>query len=142
MPLSALAVVRRDLLAIGGHDNAVTLYSSSCGSALAKCQVHADTVTCIAVSPCRSSLVSGSRDQSVRTWAFTAASLKNDATFDDVQQPITCAATAGNLILAGATDGQLMAWDRRSGQPALDRELGGPVVSCALHPTEQLATAL
>jgi len=52
MPLSALAVLRTDLLAIGGHDNALTLYSSSRGTALAKYQVHADTVSCLGVSPC------------------------------------------------------------------------------------------
>lgn len=142
MPLSALAVLRTDLLAIGGHDNTVTLYSSSSGTALAKCQAHADTVTCIGASPCRSVLVSGSRDQSIRTWVFTNSSLKNDEAFDDIQQPISCATASQNLILAGASDGQLMAWDTRSGKPVLDRELGGPVVGCALHHSEQFAMAL
>jgi len=142
MPLCALAVLNTDLLAIGGHDNAVTLYSSSCGSALARCQVHADTVTCFGLSPCRSVLISGSRDQSVRSWTVTPSSLKSDSTFDDVQQPITCVAAGTNLILAGADDGQLMAWDRRSGQPVMDRELGGMAIGCALHRSEHLAMAL
>jgi len=142
MPLCALAVLNTDLLAIGGHDNAVALYSSSCGSALARCQVHADTVTCFGLNPCRSALVSGSRDQSVRSWIVTPSSLKSDATFDDVQQPITCVAAGSNLILAGADDGQLMAWDRRSSQPVMDRELGGAAVACALHRHEHLAMAL
>lgn len=143
MPLSALAVLRTDLLAIGGHDNAVTLYSSSSGSAVAKCQAHADTVTCLGVSPGGGTLVSGSRDQSVMTWAFTAASLKSDITFDDLLEPITCAVAGRNLVLAGAMDGQLMAWDKRSGQSAgFDKELGGEVVSCLLDADERLAAAL
>lgn len=142
MPLSALTVIRTDLLAIGGHDNAVTLYSSSCGSALSKCQVHADTVTCLGVSPCGSLLVSGSSDQSLRTWAVTPTSLKNELTFDDIQQPITCCAQGRNVTLAGADDGQLMAWDSRSAEPVLERELGGAAVACALHEDERLAAAL
>lgn len=142
MPLSALAVLSTDLCVIGGHDNAVTLYSSSCGSALAKHQVHADTVTCLGVSPGGSSLVSGSRDQSVRTWHITASTLKNEATFDDIPQAITCAAAGRNLVLAGAEDGQLMAWDLRTGQAELDREMGGDIVSCALSSDDTLAAAL
>ncbi|CAK0867715.1 unnamed protein product [Prorocentrum cordatum] len=142
MPLSALAVLERDLLAIGGHDNAVILYSASCGSARARCTAHADTVTCLAASWGRGVLVSGSRDQSVRTWAFTPSGLKNDATFDDVEQPVVCAAAADNLVLAGASDGQVIAWDLRSGRPALERELGGPAAACALHHSERFAVAL
>ena len=132
MPLSALAVLRTDLVAIGGHDNAVTLYSSATGSALAKHQVHHDTVTCLGVSRCRGILVSGSRDQSVRTWTVTNTSLKNEETFDDLQQPTTCVAVAENLVLAGAMDGQVIAWDCRSGQPVMERDLGSCAVACAL----------
>jgi len=142
MPLCALVALRTDLIAIGGHDNAVTLYSSSCGSAIAKGQVHADTVTCLGISQCRTTMASGSRDQSVTTWVVTPTSLKSEETFDDVQQPIACVAAATNLILAGAIDGQLMAWDRRSGRPVLDRVLGGPAVACALHHEERFAIAL
>merc|ERR1719162_2190167 len=88
-------------------------------------------------------IVSGSRDQSVRTWLPTSSSLKSDLTFDDIQQPISCCATSRNLVLAGATDGQLMAWDRRSGQPVMDRELGGDgVVQCAVDTEGTLAAAL
>lgn len=142
MPLSALAVLRTDIAVIGGHDNAVTLYSSSCGSALARCNEHADTVTCLSVSPGGQALVSGSRDQSVRTWALTPSSLRSDAAFDDCQQPVTCAATGRSLVLAGGADGQLVAWDIRSGNVVLDRELGGSAVACALHRDERLAVAL
>eukprot|EP00927_Polykrikos_kofoidii_P039062 TRINITY_DN3349_c1_g1_i1.p1 TRINITY_DN3349_c1_g1~~TRINITY_DN3349_c1_g1_i1.p1 ORF type:complete len:992 (-),score=101.77 TRINITY_DN3349_c1_g1_i1:614-3589(-) len=143
MPLSALAVLRTDLLVIGGHDNAVTLYSSSCGSALAKGQVHADTVTCLGVSPCGSVIASGSRDQSVRTWAPTNSSLKSELTFDDVQQPISCCAASRNLVLAGAEDGQLMVWDRRSGKPVMDRELSAEGVEmCAIDGEGYAAAAL
>ncbi|CAE8611218.1 unnamed protein product, partial [Polarella glacialis] len=102
MPLSALAVLQNELLAVGGHDNTVSLYSTSCGSSLAKCQVHADTVTCLSVSPDFSTLVSGSRDQSVITWSFTPSSLKQEVTFDDLQQPITCVAASGDLVLSGS----------------------------------------
>lgn len=87
-------------------------------------------------------MASGSRDQSVTSWVVTPTSLKSEETFDDVQQPIACVAAATNLILAGAIDGQLMAWDRRSSRPVLDRSLGGPAVACALHHEERFATAL
>eukprot|EP00929_Paragymnodinium_shiwhaense_P087533 TRINITY_DN47695_c0_g1_i1.p1 TRINITY_DN47695_c0_g1~~TRINITY_DN47695_c0_g1_i1.p1 ORF type:complete len:1037 (+),score=216.87 TRINITY_DN47695_c0_g1_i1:119-3229(+) len=143
MPLSALAVLKTDLLVIGGHDNAVTLYSSSCGSALAKCQVHADTVTCLGVSSCGGVIVSGSRDQSVRTWSPMSSGLKSELTFDDLQQPLTCCAASRNLIVAGATDGQLIAWDRRSGQPVMDRDLGVEGVEmCAVNDEGTVAAAL
>merc|ERR1719162_87191 len=87
-------------------------------------------------------IVSGSRDQSVRTWLPTSSSLKSDLTFDDIQQPISCCATSRNLVLAGATDGQLMAWDRRSGQSVMDRELGGEAVMCSVDADGLLAAAL
>ena len=45
MPLSAIAALDTELLALGGHDNAVVLYSTSCGSSLSRSQMHADTVT-------------------------------------------------------------------------------------------------
>jgi len=142
MPLSALAVIRTDLLCIGGHDNSVTMFSSSSGSALSRCQAHADSVTCVGVSPCGGFLASGSSDQSMRTWTITPSALKNEATFDDIQQPITCCAHGRSLILAGADDGQLMAWDSRSGNSVLDRELGGAAIACALHEDERLCAAL
>ena len=72
MPLSAVAALDTELLALGGHDNAVVLYSTSCGSSLSRSQMHADTVTCLSASPCRTMLVSGSRDQSIVTWALTS----------------------------------------------------------------------
>ena len=72
MPLSAIAALDTELLALGGHDNAVVLYSTSCGSSLSRSQMHADTVTCLGTSPCRTMLVSGSRDQSVVTWTLTS----------------------------------------------------------------------
>lgn len=131
MPLSAVAALDTELLALGGHDNAVVLYSTSCGSSLSRSQMHADTVTCLSASPCRTMLVSGSRDQSIVTWALTSASLKSETIFDDLQQPVACAACSGPLVL-GASDQQLMAWDRRSGQPVLDRELDGVAIACAL----------
>jgi len=142
MPLSALAVLRTDLLMIGGHDNAVTLYSSSCGSVLAKCHVHADTVTCLAVSPCCGTLVSGSRDQSVKIWSSTSSSLRHEMTLDDVQQPITCVAAAKSTIFAGAGDGGLMAWDVRSGDTILEREVSSGVAACAVDASERLTAAL
>ncbi|CAE7277054.1 Nsmaf, partial [Symbiodinium pilosum] len=43
MPLSAVAALDTELLALGGHDNAVVLYSTSCGSSLSRSQMHADT---------------------------------------------------------------------------------------------------
>ena len=45
-------------------------YSTSCGSSLSKSSMHADTVTCLAVSHCKTLLVSGSRDQSVARLAL------------------------------------------------------------------------
>ena len=72
MPLSAVAALDTELLALGGHDNAVVLYSTSCGSSLSRSQMHADTVTCLSASPCRTMLVSGSRDQSIVTWTLTS----------------------------------------------------------------------
>ncbi|CAJ1353428.1 unnamed protein product [Effrenium voratum] len=131
MPLSAIAVLDAELLALGGHDNAVALYSTSCGSALSRSQMHADTVTCLGASPCRSMLVSGSRDQSVVLWAVSPSGLKNDVIFDDLQQPVVCCSCSGPLVLA-ACDRQLMAWDRRSGQVILDRELDSVASACAL----------
>lgn len=142
MPLSALAVLRTDVAFIGGRDNAVTLYSSSCGSALARCTEHADTVTSLSIAPGGTVMVSGSRDQCVRTWNITPSSLRSDAAFDDVQQTITCTAAGRNMVLAGGADGQLVAWDVRSGNPVLDRELGGMAVACMLNRDEWLTAAL
>ena len=76
MPLSAVAALRTDVVVIGGHDNAVTLYSSSSGSALSRAQIHEDTVTCLDLSMGGGMLVSGSRDQTVRTWSVASASLR------------------------------------------------------------------
>lgn len=132
MPLSALAVLESELLALGGHDNTVSLYSTSCGSSLSKSSMHADTVTCLGVSHCKSLLVSGSRDQSVVAWQVTPSGLKNDVIFDDLQQPVVCAACSGSLVLAAASDKRLICWDRRSGQAILDRELDGIATACAL----------
>ncbi|CAK9066799.1 unnamed protein product [Durusdinium trenchii] len=123
MPLSALAVIETELLALGGHDNAVSLYSTSCGSSLSRSSMHADTVTCLGAARCKSDgIVSGSRDQSVVTWAVTPSGLKSEVIFDDLQQPVLSCACSGSLVLATAADQQLICWDKRSGQPILQRE--------------------
>merc|ERR1719215_1694512 len=87
-------------------------------------------------------MVSGSRDQCVRTWNITPSSLRSEAAFDDCQQTITCTAAGRNLVLAGGADGQLLAWDMRSGNPVLERELGGMAVACTLNRDEWLLAAL
>eukprot|EP00913_Durusdinium_trenchii_P034631 g32398.t1 len=109
MPLSALAVIETELLALGGHDNAVSLYSTSCGSSLSRSSMHADTVTCLGAARCKSDgIVSGSRDQSVVTWAVTPSGLKSEVIFDDLQQPVLSCACSGSLVLATAADQQLI----------------------------------
>jgi WD40 repeat protein len=65
------------LIASGGDNGFLTLYSTSTGQRTAECVGHTSEVWAVAFSPEGKALVSGSYDQTIRLWDVSASSCRN-----------------------------------------------------------------
>jgi len=132
MPLSALCVVDApDLLAIGGVDGNVCLFSMTAGRVTQGQRLHEDTVTCFAM--CGSTLVSGSDDQTVRVWQTSEKGLKPLEAFDELEADVTavCMHSSG-VVLAGGADGQVLGWSTDRGEVVMRRSHEASIAGVSL----------
>lgn len=131
MPLSAVCVVQhgeKDLVVIGSEDTSLLVYSPAVGAQLTRCLLHEDTVT--ALCAWDDQLLSGARDQTVRTWS--ARTLQPIDILDGHNAQVTAVGLEDNRAISGADDGQVMCWDLRQGCSTFERMMETRVVSVRL----------
>jgi LPXTG-site transpeptidase (sortase) family protein len=116
------------LLASGGRDNSVRLWSASTGENLMTISGHEDWVTSIAFNADGSLLASGSRDNSIRLW--DARTGKPVRVIGHHRGDVTALAftPAGNVLASAGRDGSIKLWHIETATLIQELEnYGGPV---------------
>jgi WD40 repeat protein/serine/threonine protein kinase len=122
------------LLASGGDDAMINLWSAVTGRDRAALQGHTKPVLALAFSPDGKTLVSASQDTTVRSWNVVAATLKT--TFRGHNTPVLCLAldpTNGTLA-AGSEDGVVKLWNATTGEELASWKHPKRVTSLAFAP--------
>jgi len=117
-PIACLAVSRNnDLIASGGNDGTVRLWSGATAAMLHVFAQHKDWVTCLALSADGRRLASGGPDGQVCLWAV--AERKLDAMLTGHEGAVRCLAFTpdGQQLLSGGDDRRLRLWDASAGRP-------------------------
>ena len=127
-PLTAVSILDRNpsSVCVGGADDAVTIYSIKTGRGLHRQVVHSDTVSVLCSHG--DQIVSGSQDQTVRTWSLADGHLQEREAFDDLQDTISSVSAFGNIVAAGSKNGGVAIWDDRSCDCLFSRPMGQDAV--------------
>ena len=119
LTLSAIAPLPSSrLLALGGWDNRVHLYSLPGSSVLSSFEAHEDAVSALVSRG--SSLVTASWDAAVKVWAMREADIDRQAVHElhEHETPIKALAVdeEGKVAVSGSEDGMVIVWDLRQGR--------------------------
>jgi WD40 repeat protein len=118
------------MLASGGGDNTVRLWSMPGGMALQSLKGHTDEVYCLAISPDGQLLVSGSGDNTLRLWNLPdGATLK---TLKDYTDDVRCLAISpnGQVLVSGSGDNMVRLWSLPDGEMLHTLEGHSDSISC------------
>jgi WD40 repeat protein len=133
-PLYAVAVVPDGgSLAVAGLDGTVYRLDLDSGEELERLEGHHDAVYSLAFTP-DGVLLSGSGDQTVRRWDLATGRLLGclDGHRAAVYQ-VACSADGRRLVSAG-TEGEVIVWDARTGQPLHSHRLPCKALCAAFAP--------
>lgn len=122
------------MLASGGEDAVISLWSAVTGRERAALAGHAGAVMALVFSGDGKTLFSASRDKSVRSWDVTAATSRT--LFQGHQSPVLCLALSpdSGTLASGSEDGAVKLWNTATGQEIASWQHKGHVTSLAFTP--------
>lgn len=129
LPLTSLTLLPRSdsshpLVLSGSYDCGVWVYSVEYGRCLGRMPVHDDTVSCLKIPVSGKNVLTGSWDSTVRLWSVdesrsswtSAGQMEPILEMGEHESGVYCLDVdlTGNLVLSGAQDGTVIAWDIRN----------------------------
>ncbi|KAL2737770.1 protein FAN-like isoform X3 [Vespula squamosa] len=106
-----------NILVVGSWDNTLIFYDIEFGRTIDTLQAHEDAVSCLAWSPTRQIIISGSWDCTAKVWRsyVSGPKIKPSEYFIaqlDHDSKITCIDISSNemLLVSGTEDGELFLW--------------------------------
>ncbi|XP_035736480.1 protein FAN-like isoform X1 [Vespa mandarinia] len=107
-----------NILVVGSWDNTLIFYDIEFGRTIDTLQAHEDAVSCLAWSPTRQIIISGSWDCTAKVWRsyVSGPKIKPSEYFIaqlDHDSKITCIDISSNemLLMSGTEDGELFLWN-------------------------------
>lgn len=141
-PVRCLAINSNNQIASVSEDREINLWQVNTGQRISTLQGHTDKITCLAISFSGQTLISGSRDQTIRFWDLKEK--KNIRTLGSnfsgyLDQVVALGLTPDNqtLISCGA-DNSLKIWDVNRAREILNISLAAAVTCLAVSPDGQL----
>ncbi len=126
-----------DMLVSGGEDHQILVWRLNAGQRPTVLSGHTGPVTCLAVSPDDKSIVSASRDGTLRLWDV-ARGTSSQPFSDNAVQSFTALALSmdGKRLVTGDKAGNLHIWDfaSRARLQTLSRAVPGPIEQISLTP--------
>ena len=140
-PVECIAISRNRSFASVG-DRQIKLWQLNSGQRIGTLQGHTDKVTCLIMSPSGQTLISGSRDRTIRFWDLKKKKIVRTfgGQFDDHLSEITNLAISpdNQTLLSCDFDNSLKVWDINHARVLKTVSFSADVTCLAIHPNGQL----
>ena len=149
-PCNSLAIGQGGYIASINGDLQINLWQANTGQAKGNLEGHIDRVSCLTVSPSGQTLISGSKDRTIKFWDLRKKKIVRTfgGQFDDHLSEITnLAISPDNQILLSCDrgaepsahrDNSLKIWDINHARMLKNISFSAEVTSLAIHPNGQL----
>ncbi|XP_076234034.1 protein FAN isoform X2 [Calliopsis andreniformis] len=108
----------RNILVVGSWDNSLIFYDIEFGREIGKLQGHEDAVSCLALSPSRKLIISGSWDCTIKIWrSYVSGTKIKPAEYFGAQldhdSKVTCISISRDetLLVSAMEDGEIILWN-------------------------------
>lgn len=140
-PVECIAISKNQTFASVG-DREIKLWQLSSGQRIGTLQGHTDKVTCLIMSPSGQTLISSSRDRTIKFWDLRKKKIVRTfgGQFDDHLSEITNLAISPNnqTLLSCDLDNSLKVWDINHARVLKTVSFSADVTCLAIHPNGQL----
>ena len=141
-PCNSLAIGQGGYIASINGDREINLWQANTGQAKGSLAGHIDRVSCLTVSPSGQTLISGSKDCTIRFWDLRKKKIVRTfgGQFDDHLSEITNLTISpdNQILLSCDRDNSLKVWDINHAIMLKNISFSADVTSLAIHPNGQL----
>ena len=141
-PCQSLVVAPGGVIAGINGSKEIGLWQANTGQALDSLKGHGDRVSCLVLSPSGETLISGSKDQTIRFWDLRRKRIRCtfDGQFDGHLSEITTLAVSpdNQILLSCDRDNSLKIWDINHGRVIKNISFSANVTCMAINPHGQL----
>jgi tetratricopeptide (TPR) repeat protein len=140
-PLKSLVISRDGYLAGASGDKEIQLWRDNT-QVIGSLKGHGDIVTCLIMSPSGQTLISGSKDRTIRFWDLKTKKIMRTfgGQFDDHLSEITNLAISpdNQILLSCDLDNSLKIWDINYGRVIKNISFSIDITCLTIHPNGQL----
>lgn len=141
-PCKSIVVGQGGFIAGINGSRDIQLWQASTGQAMGSLQGHKDRVSCLALSPSGQTLISGSKDQTIKFWDLRTKKIRRtlDGQFDGHLNEITTIAVSpdNRFLLSCDLDNSLKVWDINHARVIKNISFSANVTCLAINPHGQL----
>lgn len=139
---NSLVIGQGGYIATIDGDRQIQLWQANTSQAVGSLEGHLDRVSCLISSPSGQTLISGSRDCTIRFWDLKKRKVVRTfgGQFDDHHSEISNLAISPNnqILLSCDRDNSLKVWDINYAKMLKNIYLAADITSLAIHPNGQL----
>ncbi|MEM9508932.1 MAG: DnaJ domain-containing protein [Cyanobacteria bacterium P01_E01_bin.35] len=141
-PCNNLTITQGGDIAGSNGTREILLWQANTGQPIGRLQGHSDRVSCLTLSPSGQTLISGSKDQTIKFWDIKKQKLMQTLAgeFDGHLSEITTLAISpdNKILLSCDLDNSLKIWDVNYAKVIKNISFSADVTSLAIHPNGQL----
>ncbi|MEM7594171.1 MAG: DnaJ domain-containing protein [Cyanobacteria bacterium P01_A01_bin.83] len=141
-PCNSLIITQSGEIAGSNNSPEIQLWQARIGQPIGSLQGHSDRVTCLALSPSGQTLISGSKDQTIKFWDLRNKKLMRTFTgeFDGHLNEITTVAISpdNQILLSCDLDNSLKVWSVNHARVIKNISFSADVTCLAINPNGQL----
>lgn len=141
-PFTSLVIGQGGYLAGVNSTPEIQLWQAEISQPVGKLCGHTDRVTCLALSPSGQTLISGSRDRTIRFWDLRTKKIRRtfEGQFDGHLCEITTLAISpdNQILLSCDLDNSLKVWDINHARVIKNISVSADITSLAINPNGQL----
>lgn len=141
-PCKSIVVGQGGSIAGINDSREIQLWQANTGQVVGNLKGHKDRVSCLALSPSGQTLISGSKDQTIRFWDLRTKKIRRtlDGQFDSHLNEITTIAVSpdNRFLLSCDLDNSLKVWDINHARVIKNISFSANVTCLAINPNGQL----
>ena len=141
-PFKSLAIARSGYLAGANDSQVIQLWQANTGQQIGELKGHGDRVSCLVLSPSGQTLISGSKDQTIRFWDLRTKKIRRtlEGQYDGHLSEITTLAISpdNQILLSCDLDNSLKIWDVNHARVMKNISFSADINCLAINPNGQL----